>query len=148
MEEQAIYDVLTYIIKKIENRSIIWRLEGSANLRIQGIPLPVKDLDITTDKDGIKTFEEILGSEIQKLYYNQRTQSSSLIASILGEAVEINNYNQKGLNMLDRMKPITWKGLEFPILPLPAAREFYHRIKRNEKVQIIDNYLRKRKSWK
>jgi len=57
MEEKDIRKILEIIINKISKKNIILGVEGSANLLIPGIKLQVQDLDITTDINGIDTFE-------------------------------------------------------------------------------------------
>ena len=72
-----------------------------------------------------------------------------LLLHIQSFEVEILNYrpDTKGLKMVDKIKKILWRELEIPILPLKDALEFYKIIRRDDKVKLIEDYLKKRASW-
>lgn len=72
MESEDIKNVLELILDLIKNRNITWRLEGSANLKVQGIGCNVNDLDITTNSDGIKIFRGVLNRYIVKDFINDK----------------------------------------------------------------------------
>lgn len=141
MEESDIKAILQLILKNIKNKDFIWRLEGSANLRIQGIDVSVNDLDITTDKKGIEIFREALKEFIIKDFFNPKVKGTSLVCNINDFEVEINCYGDKELKMFDKIKKIIWQDLEIPILPLEYAKQFYELINRKEKVELIKRYL-------
>ena len=42
---------------------ILWALTGSAGFALQGMKLPVKDIDLQTDKAGAYATEEVLAYE-------------------------------------------------------------------------------------
>ena len=140
MEENDIYDILKVILDLIKSKDFVWRLEGSANLRVQDVAVSVNDLDITTNNDGINLFRIFLKKFIVKDFYNEKGWNS-LKCYINGFEVEINSYNNKQFQMFNKIKRITWNGLVIPILPLKNAREFYRLIDRKEKVDLIEKYL-------
>ncbi len=148
MEEPDIYEILKIILGKIRRERILWRLEGSANLKLQGVSVSVHDLDIATDAEGIAVFREALKEYIMKDSYRQDILSEALLLNIFGFEVEILNRkpDQKGLNMFDKIKKITWRALTIPALPLPDALEFYRKIEKEEKVKLIEEFLKKA-SW-
>ncbi len=123
------------------NKNVIWRLDGSANLRIQGVEVPVRDIDITTNYEGIKIFNNVLKKYIDKFFFNQKINANSLICYINGFKIEINSYENKKLDMFDKTEEIVWHGLTIPILPLKYARKFYESINRKKKVALISKYL-------
>ena len=62
---KAVYDlpehhshVLTLLMAKIDPTDYVWALTGSAGLRLQGVDLPVHDLDLQTDAKTIYLLEK------------------------------------------------------------------------------------------
>jgi len=141
MEEKDIKKILKIIIDKLENKKIIWRIEGSANLKIQGIETSVSDLDITTDNKGIEIFREILEKFIVKDFFSKKINGKSLICDINNFEVEINCYGDREKNFFDKIKTIEWDTLKVPILSLEYALKFYKSIDRDEKIKLIQDYL-------
>lgn len=141
MNEQNIKEILQIILNKLDDKKFSWRLEGSANLRIQGIDTNIRDLDITTNDKGIKIFKDTLEEYITKDFFNQKINGQSIICEINNFEVEINSYGDREKNMFDKTKIISWKNLQIPILPLEYAKEFYELINRKEKVKLISKYL-------
>jgi len=62
MDETQIRAILALLLEKLQSEVFDWRLEGSANLKIQGLPVPVRDLDIATGDAGIAIFRNALKS--------------------------------------------------------------------------------------
>ncbi len=144
MEDNNIYKILKFILNRLNNKKFVWRLEGSANLKVQGIDVSVRDLDIVTDKNGINIFRELLKEFIVKDFYKEEIKSDSLICSINNFEVEIlYRHGNKNLNMFNKIKIIQYKELEIPILPLNCALEFYKLINKQDKVGLIKNFLKK-----
>ena len=141
MENEDIKQLLTLILEKVNHKNIVWRLEGSANLRIQGVDVKVNDLDLTTDEDGFEFFMNVLKDYIVKNFFNEKTNSYSLVCDINSFEVEVNYYLDKDKLMLDKVKELTWEGLKIPVLPLDSAKKFYESIGRKQKVDLISNHL-------
>jgi hypothetical protein len=143
MNKQELMDLLKVVIKKLNGADFSWRLEGSANLLIQGVLVEVRDLDITTNKEGLDVFRRLLKEFILKDFFSEKTNGQVILCEINGFEVEINAYGDRPLEMLDRKKIIKWKGLDVPILPLQFALEYYKLIKREDKIKLIEYYLSK-----
>jgi hypothetical protein len=141
MEEENIRDILKLILESIQGKEFIWRLEGSANLKIQGVDVSVADLDITTNNEGIEIFRSALKEFIVKYFFSRKIKGYSLVCDINSFEVEINSYGDRELDMFDKTKNMVWKGLQIPILPLNSAKKFYELINRKEKVDLISKYL-------
>ncbi len=141
MDEKDIKEILKIILDCIQGREFVWRLEGSANLKIQGVDVSVRDLDITTNNEGIKIFRDALVKFIVKDFFSQKINGCSLICNINGFDVEINSYGDRKLEMFDKTERILWGGLQIQILPLKHAKEFYEMINRKEKAEMISRYL-------
>ena len=141
MEEEDIKEISRIILDSLQGQKFIWRVEGSANLKIQGVEVSVRDFDITTDYGGIKIFREALRKFILKDFFSQKINGTSLICDINGFEVEINSYGDRELDMFDKIRNITWHDLQIPTLPLEYAKKFYELISRKEKVDLISKYL-------
>lgn len=141
METNDIKQILNIILTNLKDKEFSWRLEGSANLVIQGVDTTVRDLDITTNDEGIKIFRETLKEFIVKDFTSEKINGHSIVCDINGFEVEINSYGDRTLDMFDKSKKIIWQGLEVPILPLEYAKQFYEAINRTEKVELISRYL-------
>ena len=66
MNEQNIKEILQIILNKLQGKKFVWRLESSANLKIQGIDVTISDLDITTNGRGIRIFRNALKNLLLK----------------------------------------------------------------------------------
>ena len=141
MNEKNIQKILQIILDSLQGKEFIWRIEGSANLKIQGVDVSVRDLDITTNGEGIEIFRNALKEYIVKDFFNQKINGLSLVCDIKGFEVEINSYGDRRLDMFDKTKKILWQNLQIPILPLEYAKKFYELINRKEKVDLISKYL-------
>jgi len=93
MNKQKVAKILKAICKSIEKENFNWRLDGSANLFLQGVSDAIpKDLDIRTWEEGIQVFRRCLKKYIVQDFYNEKKRAQSLILKILEEKVEINYY--------------------------------------------------------
>ena len=142
MEEKDILDVLKIILGRVRNKKLIWRLEGSTNLRIQGVDVEVNDVDILTDKNNYKIFKEALKDFVVEEEYINSKKEQSLLCNINDFDVEILYYDVNKWNMFDKIKMIKWKGLDLPILPLEYAKKFYEMIGKGEKAKLIEEKLK------
>jgi len=141
MDEQNIKETLQIILDSFQGKEFLWRLEGSANLKIQGVDVSVRDLDITTNDEGIEIFRGALKKFIVKDFFSQKINGGSIICNINNFEIEINSYGDRELDMLDKTKKILWNDLQIPVLPLKYAKKFYELINRKEKVDLISKYL-------
>lgn len=113
---------------------------------MQSLTVSVRDIDITTNNEGIFIFREVLKGHIRKDFFNEKIKANSLVCNIKNAELEINAYQDTKLNLFDKIKIKSWNGLNLPILPLESAKKFYEMIGRNEKVALIKNYLKTKKS--
>tara|TARA_Y100000031_G_scaffold9162_1_gene10095 strand:- start:670 stop:1101 length:432 start_codon:yes stop_codon:yes gene_type:complete len=141
MDEQNIKEILQIILDSLQGKEFVWRLEGSANLRIQGVEVSVQDLDITTNNEGIEIFRSTLKKYIVKDFFSQKINGRSIICDINNFEIEINSYGDRESDMFDKTEKILWNDLKIPILPLEYAKKFYELINRKEKVGLISKHL-------
>jgi len=140
MNDNELKQILKIILDCLKQNPV-WRLEGGANLRVQGMDVNVSDLDIATDEQGINIFRESLKQYITKDFFNEKTNSITLTGSINNVELDINAYQDKELRMFEEIHFIDWNDLKLPILPLKYAKRFYELINRKEKAELIEKYI-------
>lgn len=140
MDEDDIFEALNFILSNTPRQGLRWRLDGSANLRVQGVDVEPQDLDIVTDKAGLKKFSRALGKCCLKDVKYVKGVGSMLKCNVKGVEVEVWNYEDDRLR-LDQAKPREWRGLALRVLPLDKAREAYEAQGRTDKVELLDGYL-------
>ncbi|MFT4326910.1 MAG: hypothetical protein ACMXYK_05395 [Candidatus Woesearchaeota archaeon] len=103
MQEQQIQEALEVILENIAGKQISWRLEGSTNLKVQGVNVNVRDLDITTNIEGINSFRTALETYKIQDFFNEKVQGHTLVYDIKGVEVEITAYKDTYLEMLNKI---------------------------------------------
>ncbi len=141
MEDLELERALRTILYQLRTKNFPWRLEGSANLRVQGVPTAVNDIDIATNNDGLRLFRSCLEQYPLQEGYNDRIKAKFLLVTLGKTKVEILCYDDFALRKLDKTIFETWQGLSLPCLPLEGALEFYRQIHRLEKVELIQKQL-------
>jgi hypothetical protein len=141
MNEQDLQEILKIILDCLQSKEFIWRIEGSANLKIQGIDVSIKDLDITTNNEGIGIFRDSLRKYVVKDFFSEKINGNSLICDINGFEIEINSHGDRKSNFFDKTAKVVWRNLGVNVLPLEYAKKFYETINRKDKVELIEKYL-------
>lgn len=141
MDDKTLKKILELILNRIERKKIIWRLDGSSNLKVQGIDVTINDLDITTNEEGQKIFKEKLQEYVQEHHYSKKINGKTLICKINNVEVEINVYGDREKEHFNKIKKTIWQELTLPTMPLAQAKEFYEKIGRAEKVELIKKHL-------
>jgi hypothetical protein len=138
MEDVDVYGILRIVLQKLGNHFIVWRLDGSANLRVQGVDVLVHSLEIRTNTEGLRVFQECLKDYLVKEYYREDIDGTVAEFTIQGFPVEIihNKYS-----LLHRVKKVTVQGIVVPVFPLKEAREFYAALGREKTVAVLDRHL-------
>src|SRR3989338_8563819 len=103
LNERDLEKAFKTVITLIKLKHFTWRLEGSVNLKIQGVPTPVNDIDICTNNDGYRIFKKVLEQYPQKEGYNERIQTKWTKIDMNGVEIEILVYDQFELRMFDRI---------------------------------------------
>jgi hypothetical protein len=141
MNDQEIYNALKTLLNRIKGATITWYLEGSVNLFVQGVPVIPKDIDITTNDTGLDKFRTLLKKEIIKESYIKENKAHLLKCKIEDHEIEIAVYEEEDKNSFSTMQVIPWKDLFLPTQRLSVALQFYKRINRQDKVQLLENFL-------
>jgi hypothetical protein len=159
---KAVYDlpeqhsgVLAFLISRIDPADHGWALTGSAGLRLQGVDLPVHDLDLQTDAKTITLLADKLVEFITTpvhVWESEHTLSHHAQAEIDGLQVEFlgdmrhrsaDGTWQPPLDIASMREWIEWRGLSIPVLSLVHEARAYETMGRVQKAEWIRAALRK-----
>jgi len=147
--------VIKLISLKLKNKKFIWAFIGSSNLNLQGIDISPNDIDIITSAESIKIFEEQFKQYITK----KITKKSSLregYPEVYEMKLKINNVEVQIIGEYDddpyfsRLKKgnlvfIKLDNLLVPCLSLQSEAEACSGTKREQKAELIRNFLKSKK---
>lgn len=144
MIESLFLDVLRKICLRLENCPYAWAVTGSLGLALQGMDIPVHDIDLQTSQSGAYKIEELLNNYIVQPV---RYLASPGIRSHLG-ALEINGVKVEIMGDVEKLlADHTWEspvrveqhrqwisieGLQVPVLSLAYEYEAYQKLNRPE----------------
>jgi hypothetical protein len=146
-------NVLRKIHTSLLDSGIDWAVTGSLGMVLQGMDLPVHDIDIQTDEDGAYEIERRLAKFVLKpvLYKaSERMRSRFGTLRIDGIQVEIMGGIQKRFPSGEWEQPVQvplhrhWidlSGLSIPVLSLKYEYEAYRLMGREEKAALIRAWL-------
>jgi len=154
--DKRFFEVLGVIVSKLEKKRINWVLGGSVNLALQGVDISPRDIDILTDKKGAFQIEELLKDcEIKKVELTKSEKFCSYIGKfqIKGLEIEVIGDLQAKMPNGEWTKPFRPKlkttlklgNLKIPVSPLKVELEVYKGLGRAERVQMIEEVLKKKR---
>jgi hypothetical protein len=140
--------VLGFLIDQVPPAEFNWVLTGSGGLRLQGVDVPVHDLDIQTDEKALYIIEARLRGFVKvpiRLWESVDMRSLDGRAEIEGVEVELL------ANITHRQPDGTWctftdfsrvlwvrsQGLHIPVFPLVDELAAYEAMGRIEKAALI-----------
>jgi hypothetical protein len=158
MIETQYLNVLRKIYIRLNNIQVNWVITGSLGMALQGIDVKVHDIDIQTNKDG--------AYDIEKLFHEYRVNPVSYIQSerihsylgmleIDGIKIEIMGDIQKLKDNHNWEEPVKvefhrcWveiDGMRIPVLSMEYEYQAYLKLGRNEKAEMIREWLQKTKA--
>ena len=139
---------LELLLDLVPPAELRWVLTGSAGLRLQGVDLPVNDLDIQSAAETVYRIEERLQDYIQTpvhLWESPRTRSLDGKAQIAGVEVELladiahrmPDGSWRSLTDFGRIVWLAWRGREVPVFPLEDEAAAYQAMGRAGKADLI-----------
>jgi hypothetical protein len=151
---EAHVHVLDFLLKRVPPSEFIWVLTGSASLRLQGVDVPVHDLDIQTDEKTVYLIEKKLSEFMRTpvhLWESPGMRSLDGKAAIEGVEIEL-------LANITHCKPDgTWStytdfsrlifvethGMRILVFPLEDELAAYEAMGRIEKAALIRKTIQK-----
>jgi hypothetical protein len=139
---------LSLLLQWLPPAKYTWALTGSAGLRLQGVDVPIHDLDIQTDENNLRLIEVRLADFIKTpVHLWESTGMRSLDGKAVIEGVEIEllaniaHRNPDGswssYTDLSRLIWVETCGLHIPVFPLQDELAAYEAMGRTEKAALI-----------
>jgi hypothetical protein len=147
--------VLTFLLAELPLAEHLWALTGSAGLRLQGMDIPVNDLDLQTDAATVFLLEKKLSQYMKTsvhLWETEHTLSYHGQAEIQGLQVELlgdvrhrlaDQTWSESLVIGSLLVRVEWHEYEVPVLSLEHEAQAYEKMGRKEKAGLIRSALRK-----
>ena len=142
MDEALFKSGLSIIFRTFRNPKFNLRMEGSANLYVQGITLMPNEIELVVDKQGYMAFKEAFAQYLVEEKEDEEKQQYKMLFYISSCPIGIIFYKNEELKMFERARTGYWQGLQLPVLPLKSARILYERINNRDKVNIIDQFFK------
>ena len=145
---EAYLHALDLLIKRVSPLEYIWALTGSASLRLQGVEVPVHDLDIQAGQKTVYRIEKRLAGFMKTpVHLWESTGMRSLEGKALLEGVEIellaNGAHRqpdgvwRSYTDFSRLVWVETHGLRIPLFPLEDEIKAYEAMGRAEKAALI-----------
>jgi hypothetical protein len=147
--------VLSFLVERIPPTEYLWVLTGSAGLRLQGVDLPVNDLDLQTDGKTIFRLEKQLAEFMKTpvhvwksehtLSYHGQAEINGLQVEFLGDVRHLRSDGtwESPLNIESVLVWMEWHHSQIPVLSLGHEALAYEKMGRVEKAELIRSTLRK-----
>ena len=147
--------VLRLLIEKIPPAELPWALTGSAGLRLQGVDIPVNDLDLQTDAQTIYIIEKHLTEFVKTpvhVWESEHTLSHHGQAEIYGLQVEflgdMRHRSPAGIwepaiDIASNRIWVDWHELQVPVLSLEHEALAYEKMGRAQKAELIRSAIKK-----
>jgi hypothetical protein len=157
MEQQHL-DVLLKICRRLRDTPVQWALTGSLGMALQGVDLPVDDIDLQTDEQGVYAIERCFPDCVVKpatYKVSERIRSHFGALDIDGVKVEIMGAVQKRLDEGGWEEPVEvaqhrhWievRGVQVPVLSLEYEVEAYRKMGRIERAEMLKSWLERRRA--
>lgn len=148
-------NVLSFLMERIHPTQYLWALTGSAGLRLQGVDVPVGDLDLQTDGKTIFRLEKRLAEFMKTavhfwksehtLSYHGQAEINGLQVEFLGDMRHRRSDGtwEPPLNIESVLVWIDWHKLQIPVLSLEHEALAYEKMGRVQKAELIRSTLRK-----
>jgi hypothetical protein len=145
---------LRFLLEKIPPDQFGWVLIGSAGLRLQGVDVPVHDLDLECNSADIYRIEKALAGFIKTpvhIWETGRMRSLDGKAEMNGVEVELvaemefqnPDGSWKRPKDLERKILVDWQEMQVPVFRLEEEAAAYEAMGRMEKVQLIRETIQK-----
>ncbi len=144
---------LRTLFARLDGAGLHWALTGSTSFRLQGVDVPVHDIDVQTDRAGALEIERLFPEcSRRKVVFSESERIRSWYGAleIEGVEVEIMGDLQKCLENGAWEDPVDvehWKiwvnedGMRIPVLDLAYEYHAYLRMGRLEKAELLRRWL-------
>jgi len=156
--EQRHLAVLVKISRRLLDIPVEWAVTGSLGMALQGVELPVHDIDLQTDEQGAHAIERCFPEfVVRPVSYvaSERIRSHLGALELDGVKVEIMGAVQKRLSDGSWEAPVQlgeyrrWievQGIPVPVLSLEYEVEAYRKMGRIERAEMLRTWLAERRT--
>lgn len=130
------YAALKLIVQRVDGKYVAWRVDDTVNLRIQGVDVSVKEVQIKTNGEGSRVFKTVL----REFFVDETVAPDVAIFRYKIAGVPVIVTNDK-FNLLHRAKIVKFQDLALPVYPLREAKALYDVLDDAEKVAILNNHF-------
>lgn len=145
--------VLLRIWERLARENVLWTVTGSTSFALQGMDLPVHDIDLQTDAEGAYLIEKRLsefvqvpvhfcGSEKIRSHFG-KFQWDGIEIEVMGEVQKAHPDGswEMPTDVLRWRRYIDFEGRRIPVLDLEYEIEAYRKIGRPERAEQIARFL-------
>ena len=155
--DSNIVDALRTIYTKLSETNILWVIGGSLALKLIGLDVKPRDIDLFTNETGAYEIEKTLAEYLIKnvsLSMKDNIRSHYGILNVHGVEVEIighiefkdeRNIWESGRKLEEVVDIFEYEGMKLPLMQIESQLKGYTKIKRTEKIKIIEEWLVKQK---
>jgi hypothetical protein len=139
---------LNWLLDQIPPDRFLWAITGSASLRLQGVDLPVHDLDIQTDVTTVYLIEQCLSGFMKTAVHSWESPGMRSLdgkAEVQGIQIELlaniahklPDGNWSTITDFSRLLWLDWHGRRVAVFPLADEADAYEAMGRVEKAALI-----------
>jgi hypothetical protein len=153
MFEKPFLEPLQIIHARLQDCNAVWAITGSLSMALQGLDLPVHDIDLQTDTSGAYEMERLFSEYLREsvhFWQSPRIRSHFGRLEILGVQVEIMGDIAKSLDGVEWEAPtdvvanrcwVDWQDLHLPVITLEHEYHAYLFMGRLEKAELLKKWL-------
>lgn len=144
------FDVMKVVLERFAGQNLTWALTGSLAHHLQGVPVPVHDVDLQTDEDSAWRVDSALASHVRS---RAAWRESERIRSIFGQ-YDINGAQVELMGAMakrasasapwgdptspaDHAQTLEWRGLLVPVMTLRYEAQAYAEMGRTERSDLL-----------
>ena len=148
-------EVLETLFSRLNDTDIIWVIGGSLALKLVGLDVEPRDIDLFTDEEGAyeveKLFAEFLTRNVS-LSRKDNIRSHYGTLNIHGIEVEIighiefkdeRNVWEAGRKLEEVISVVEFEGMKIPLMKIESQLKGYKNIGRKDKVNLIEEWIEK-----
>lgn len=148
-------EVLKTLYSKLNKTDILWVIGGSLALKLVGLEVEPKDIDLFTNEEGAYEVEKLLAEYLVKnvsLSSKDNIRSHYGILNIHGIEVEIighiefkdeRNIWEAGRKLEGVINIHEFEGMKIPLMKIESQLKGYTKIGRKDKIRLIEEWLEK-----
>ena len=154
--DSNIVDAIRTIYAKLNETDILWVIGGSLALKLVGLDVEPRDIDLFTNEEGAYEIEKLFAEYLVKnvsLSMKDNIRSHYGILNIHGIEVEIighiefkdkRNIWEAGRKLENVINIYEFEGLKLPLMQIESQLKGYTNIGRKDKIKLIEEWLEKK----